>query len=156
MIIRLFLICLIPFIIFPGTSSNTYGQLGYLNTSCLHSKRILNSLDISRLDPDRKINLTLSPLDRLDATVFYVDIATNLIQGAFKQSYKDKGFNVKYKLIENSNFAVSIGLNDFAGTSIYGSEYLVFSHLVGKLDYSLELDGVFIVMEYMLIILFQV
>lgn len=137
MIIRLFVICLIAFNIFPGTSSNTYGQLGYLNTpSAFTLKESSFLFDISRSDPDRKINLTLSPLDRLDATVFYVDISNKPYPGGFSQSYKDKGFNVKYKLLENRNFAMSIGLNDFAGTSIYGSEYLVFSHLIGKLDYS--------------------
>ena len=93
-------------------------------------------LSFSRSVPDRKINLTLSPLDNLDATVFYVDIVNKPYPGGFKQSYKDKGFNIKYKLIGGNDFAISLGLNDFAGTSIYGSEYLVFSHLIGKLDYS--------------------
>tara|TARA_Y100000816_G_scaffold289481_1_gene276018 strand:+ start:16 stop:1953 length:1938 start_codon:yes stop_codon:yes gene_type:complete len=137
LILRLYLICLISFSIFPGISSNTYGQLGYLNTPSaftLEESSIL--FDYSRSEPDRKINLTLSPLNRLDATIFYVDISNKPYPGFPNQSYKDKGFNIKYKLIDSSNFAMSIGLNDFAGTSIYGSEYLVFSHLIGELDYS--------------------
>ena len=50
-------------------------------------------------------------------------------------SYKDKGFNVKIKLKDQGVLpALAVGLNDFAGTSLYSSEYLVSSYGINNLD----------------------
>ena len=92
-----------------------------------------------RSDPDRRINLNISPADFFDATIFYVDITGKDYPGDFKQSYKDKGFNFKLRLLANNNYALSIGLNDAAGTGIYSSEYIVFSQKHNKLEYSIGL-----------------
>ena len=51
------------------------------------------------------------------------------------QGYKDKGFNVKIKLKDQGVLpALAVGLNDFAGTSLYSSEYLVSSYGINNLD----------------------
>ncbi len=56
---------------------------------------------------------------------FYSDVA--LYSG--KQSYKDKGFDVKFNILKESPFIpeTSVGIRDIAGTAVFGSEYIVFS-----------------------------
>lgn len=51
------------------------------------------------------------------------------------QDYKDKGFNLKIRLKKEGSLpAIAIGLNDFAGTGYYSSEYIVSSYGVGNID----------------------
>ena len=51
------------------------------------------------------------------------------------QDYKDKGFNLKIRLKKEGSLpAIAIGLNDFAGTGFYSSEYIVSSYGVGNVD----------------------
>lgn len=51
------------------------------------------------------------------------------------QDYKDKGFNLKIRLKKEGSLpAIAIGLNDFAGTGFYSSEYIVSSYGVGNID----------------------
>ena len=56
---------------------------------------------------------------------FYSDVA--LYSG--KQSYKDKGFDVKFNILKESPYIpeTSVGIRDIAGTAVFGSEYIVFS-----------------------------
>ena len=52
------------------------------------------------------------------------------------QDFKDKGFNFKLRLKEQGKFpAIAIGLNDFAGTGIYSSEYIVGSYGINRTDF---------------------
>ena len=45
------------------------------------------------------------------------------------QDYKDKGFNLKVRIKQEGQLpAIAIGLNDFAGTGYYSSEYIVTSY----------------------------
>ena len=57
---------------------NSHGQLGYFNTpSAFNNQESGFIATIFRGHPDRKILLTGSPFNWLDATLFYADI-TNL------------------------------------------------------------------------------
>ena len=52
------------------------------------------------------------------------------------QDYKDKGFNIKLRLKKEGILpALAIGLNDFAGTGYYSSEYIVSSYGINNLDF---------------------
>ncbi len=86
--------------------------------------------------PDQKITFTSNPYDWLEASFFYTNIQGKPYPGSgFSQDYKDKGFNFKLRLKEEGIFpAVALGINDIAGTGLYGSEYLVGSYGIGKLD----------------------
>ena len=100
------------------SNTNNNGQVGYINTP---SAFTLNEQDliaaIYRGEPERRIYLTASPFDWMDATLFYVDITGKEYGSGFKQSYKDKGFNLKLKIKEKGQLpAISIGFNDLAGT----------------------------------------
>ena len=83
-------------------------------------------LTLYRGDPDQKISLSLMPFDWLEASVFYTSIAGMEYGNGFKQNYKDKGFNIKFRIKQEGNFpALAIGANDFAGTGLFSSEYIV-------------------------------
>ena len=55
------------------------------------------------------------------------------------QSLKDKGFDVKLRLLEESNFIpqVALGLRDIGGTSLFASEFIVASKRIRNADFSL-------------------
>lgn len=121
---------------------NSHGQLGYFNTpSAFNNQESGFSASIYRGHPDRKILLTGSPFNWLDATLFYSDI-TNLPYPGYEeiQTYKDKGYSFKVTLKEKGRFpAIAMGANDIAGTGFYSSEYIVVSDYVNRLEYSVGL-----------------
>jgi hypothetical protein len=90
--------------------------------------------------PDKKITLTSNPFDWLEASFFYTSLqnlryCSDPTVAICNQSYKDKGFNVKLRIKEEGAFpAISIGLNDLAGTGLYSSEYIVGSYGFDNLD----------------------
>jgi hypothetical protein len=85
--------------------------------------------------PDQKITLTSNPYDWLEASFFYTNVQGLPYPGYEYQDYKDKGFNVKIRLKEEGVFpALAIGMNDFAGTGLYSSEYIVASQGINNLD----------------------
>jgi len=86
--------------------------------------------------PDQKITFTSNPYDWLEASFFYTNIQGKPYPGSgFNQDYKDKGFNFKVRLKEEGVLpAVAVGINDIAGTGLYGSEYIVASYGIGNFD----------------------
>ena len=66
---------------------------------------------------------------------FYTNIQGLPYPGFEYQDYKDKGFNIKLRLKEGILPALAIGLNDFAGTGYYSSEYIVSSYGINNLDF---------------------
>ncbi len=85
--------------------------------------------------PDQKITLSSNPYDWLEASFFYTNIQGRPYPGFEYQDYKDKGFNFKIRLkAEGMLPAIAIGVNDIAGTGLYGSEYLVGSYGINNLD----------------------
>ena len=85
--------------------------------------------------PDQKITLSSNPYDWLEASFFYSNIQGRPYPGYEYQDYKDKGFNVKLRLKKEGSLpAIAIGLNDFAGTGLHSSEYIVASYGINKLD----------------------
>lgn len=93
---------------------------------------------ISNYDPINKINLIAYPFSWLEAQVYYNDINVRRYYPGSKQSYKDKGFSFKLKL-KNEGYlpAIAIGFEDIAGTSIFKSEYIVFSKKFNNFDTSI-------------------
>ena len=68
----------------------------------------------------------------MEASYQYTDINNRLYSSTFSfsgnQTLKDKGFDVKIKLFDESNYmpAVAMGLRDMAGTGLFSAEYFVF------------------------------
>ena len=111
-----------------AASLNSFSQAGYINLpSAENLKEASVAYTFSRNEPDRKFMITASPFDWMDATIFYADITGEPYGSGFKQSLKDKGFNIKFSKKTDLPFAdyIALGLNDFAGTGIYSGEYVV-------------------------------
>ncbi len=79
---------------------------------------------------------------------------TNQYQSSYG-NYKDKTFDAKLLLLEETEYlpAVSLGVQDFLGTRLFGAEYLAASKRVGNLDATLgvgkkRIDGAFAGLRY--------
>tara|TARA_B100000674_G_scaffold483561_1_gene487636 strand:- start:8544 stop:10379 length:1836 start_codon:yes stop_codon:yes gene_type:complete len=100
-----------------------------------------HGLTIYNGDPDQKITLTSAPYNWLEASFFYSNIKNKPYcleenNPICNQDYKDKGFNFKIRLRQEDKWpAVAVGINDIGGTGLYGSEYIVASYGVNKIDF---------------------
>ena len=118
-------------------SVNNHGSVGLINTP---SARFLSesSFIFSFYDgsPDQKLILTTYPYEWLETAIFYTNVQDRLYGIGIDQSYKDKGFNFKIKLMEETKRlpSLAIGVNDIGGTGLYSSEYIVASYGLDKLD----------------------
>lgn len=136
---RLFLIIFCKEIFSDSDKYNTVNNHGVIGLINLPTARFFDEqsavFTAYRGDPDRKITLTMMPYDWMEASLFYTSISGKPYGGGYGGDYKDKGFNAKFRLKKQDNFpALAIGLNDFAGTGIYSSEYMVASHAIGNYD----------------------
>lgn len=120
---------------------NNHGIVGLINTPTARSYDAgVHGVTIYGSDIDQKITVTSNPYDWFEASVFYMNTeleptCRGIGDQVFCQGYKDKGFNVKFRLKEEGTLpAIAIGLTDFAGTGIYSSEYIVSSYGIGNLD----------------------
>ena len=122
-------------------SYNNHGVVGLINmpTARLYDESVFG---VTFYDgtPDQKITLTSNPFDWMEASFFYSSLQNRRYCGfenapICKQDYKDKGFNLKLRLKEEGILpAIAIGFNDFAGTGLYSSEYIVGSYGINNLD----------------------
>ena len=121
-------------------SASNYGNTGILE---LPSARFMGPgamrFNFSSSYPNEYTSLTASPFSWLEATYRYTEIK-NLKYGPFaysgNQSLKDKGFDIKFKLREETYIlpSVAVGIRDLAGTGLSASEYLVGSKKIGDFD----------------------
>ena len=122
---------------FVYNSYNNHGSVGLINmpTARFYDEGV-HGITIYDGTPDQKVTLISSPYDWFEASFFYTNVQDKPYPGFEYQDYKDKGFNFKIRLKKQGFFpAVAIGLNDFAGTGLYSSEYLVASYGVNNIDF---------------------
>ncbi len=127
---------------FAYNSFNNHGSIGLINipTARFFSE---STFGFTMYDgnPDQKVTLTSFPFDWLEASFFYTNIQDKPyciydFDPVCAQDFKDKGFNFKLRLKEEGFLpAIAVGINDIAGTGLYGSEYLVASYGVNKTDF---------------------
>ena len=119
---------------------NSAGQVGYINTpSAKNSQEGDIGIVLNKSSTYRKLSVLVSPFDWMDANIFYVDIPA-LPYGPdnkYKQSYKDKGFSLKFSIPIDNNTLFAIGANDLAGTGFFNSEYIVLTKSNYKFEYTL-------------------
>ena len=118
---------------------NSYGTLGYLNVPSAFTNQE-QTFNISFLDgrEDRKLLITGSPYDWLDASLYYSDINTRPYAKGSNRDYQDKGYSFKIRLKDKDSLpAIGLGINDLTGTGYYSSEYIVFSDSNKKWEYSI-------------------
>ena len=130
-----------PYSVKP-TSSN-YGITGILETP---NARMMQEgalrLTFSSSFPNEFTTITASPFSWLEASYRYTEIKNKLYSRdpgySGNQTWKDKGFDLKIRLLEETNYfpSVAVGFIDIAGTGTFASEYLVFTKSFGNFDIS--------------------
>ena len=124
---------------FKQYSFSNYGTLGLIQNP---NARFLDegSLGFSwnHNDPYLRGSLIAYPFSWLEVSYQYTDI-NNRLYSPFedfsgKQSFKDKSFDTKIRLIKESQFfpQIAVGFRDIAGTGIFGSEFIVASKNLSK------------------------
>ena len=121
---------------------NNYGVVGTIHTPSARTfDEGVHGLTVYYGDPNQTVTLSASPFDWFDASFFYTNVQDrpycyDFTSEICTQDFKDKGFNFKVRLKEQGKLpAIAIGLNDFAGTGIYSSEYIVGSYGINRTDF---------------------
>jgi len=121
-------------------SPSNYGNTGLLEIpNARFMKEASLRFSFSSSYPHEFTSLTASPFSWFEATYRYVEIKNKLYGPSYysnNQSYKDKGFDLKIKLLDEAFYIPSLafGLRDLAGTGQFSSEYLVATKSLGNFD----------------------
>ncbi len=97
----------------------------------------------SHLEPYLRGSFVGYPFDWLEASYQYTDVNNKLYSDvpAFSgsQSYKDKSFDAKIRVIKERKYmpAIAVGFRDLGGSSLFASEFVVASKMIGNIDLSL-------------------
>ena len=123
-------------------SPSTYGGIGLIQTP---TARFSNDgefgFGLSAEEPYNRLYAKMQFFPWMEAVLKYTE-GTHLRYGAGShQTWKDKGFDVKFRLLEESNsgLGLALGLSDIGGTGAYSSEYLVASKRFQNIDWSIGL-----------------
>lgn len=127
----------------PGPSQSDFGGVGLLQMPTARMARV-GEFSASYMDNEeyRRWSVSVQPYEWLEATVRYTDVRP-LLYGpedfSGDQSYKDKGMDVKLRLLQERRWLpqVAVGIRDFTGTGLFDSEFLVASKAWGPLDITL-------------------
>ena len=121
---------------------NNYGIVGLIHTPTARTyDEGVHGITVYGGTPNQTITLSANPFDWFEASFFYTNVEDrpycyDFTSSICLQDFKDKGFNVKARLKKQGKLpAIAIGLNDFAGTGIYSSEYIVGSYGINKTDF---------------------
>ena len=127
----------------PGPSASNFGDTGLYE---MPSARLMPEgtlkLGINSFYPYEVTSFTATPFSWMEAVFRYTEVKNQLYGPANysgNQTLKDKGFDVKFKLLSETNSlpSLSVGLRDLAGTGLFSSEYVVASKRFGDLDATL-------------------
>ena len=97
----------------------------------------------SRVYPYERYFVTVQATSWLEGTLRYSSVDNRLYSNVPEfsglQSYKDRGLDIKVKLVEESGIrpSVAVGARDFLGTGLFSSEYVVLNKEIGPIDASL-------------------
>jgi len=121
---------------------NNYGVVGTIHTPSARTfDEGVHGVTAYYGNPNQTVTLSASPFDWLEASFFYTNVQDrpycyDFTSDICSQDFKDKGFNLKLRLKKQDRLpAIAIGLNDFAGTGIYSSEYIVGSYGINRTDF---------------------
>ena len=129
-----------------GETSNSHGELGLIQVP---SSRILEEgnlkLHLVNNDPINSLIITATPFNWMEVSLRYTDINiwpySPYKSFSGNQTRKDKSFNLKIKLIEETERfpELSFGFRDFIGNGVFSSEYIVSSKKIGDFDFTVGL-----------------
>ena len=112
------------------TGYNSYGFPGLIEMPAAHSLPDAElSLSTSHFAGQTRNTLTFQVTPRLSASFRYSRMSQYPISDGTETTRFDRSFSVHYRLMDEGKYrpALAFGLNDFLGTGIYRSEYLVAS-----------------------------
>lgn len=125
-------------------SASDWGEIGLIQTpSARMAKLGTFRTTISKALPYTRLNVMFQPLDWVEAGFRYTDIGNRAYDTTgtlnTSQTLKDKSFDFKLRLREESSIApaIALGMRDFGGTGLFSSEYLVANKRFGDFDASL-------------------
>ena len=124
-----------------GVSQMAHGGVGLIQTPTARMAPA-GDLSINYTDNEeyRLWSVSIQLFDWMESTVRYTDVRTRLYSDdpnfSGDQTYKDKGIDVKFRLLEESRYLpqVALGIRDFGGTGLFESEYLTLSKKWHNLD----------------------
>lgn len=127
-------------------SYSNYGSIGLIQMPSARFHEA-GSLAFSWSHNDPYINgaVVAYPFSWFEASYQYTDINNALYSdvAAFsgKQTYKDKGFDAKFRILKESRYLpqIAVGARDIAGTSVFTAEYLVMSKKLKNIDFTFGL-----------------
>ncbi len=124
------------------SSAGNYGETGILE---IPNARFLEegtlSFHYSSSFPNEFTSLTASPFSWFEATYRYVEVENQKYGQSFysgNQSYKDKGFDFKLRVLKENYLLpqIAFGMRDIAGTGLFASEYIVATKKFGPIDFT--------------------
>ncbi len=126
---------------FSDPSFSNYGSVGLMQlpTARLHPGGTIAFNWIDN-EPYQRGSIVAYPFDWFEASYQYTDINnalySNVPQFSGDQTYKDKSFDAKIRLLKERMLVpqISVGARDLGGTGIFSSEYIVLSKKVGNFD----------------------
>lgn len=121
------------------TGYNTYGYPGLIDMPTAHSRPDGELALISSYFAGQTRNtLTFQIAPRLSGSFRYSSMRgiTPSLGGAQVAERLDRSFSLHYRFVDETSWrpAIAVGLNDFLGTGIYSSEYLVATKTLGRGD----------------------
>ena len=135
--------------IYPHFSAPTYSNYGTIGLIQMPSARMQPAGTVgftwTHAEPYLRGSIMGHPFDWLEASYQYTDVNNFLYSDvpefSGKQSYKDKSFDAKFRLIKERAVIpqIAVGFRDFGGSALFAAEYIVASKLIGNIDFTLGL-----------------
>lgn len=127
-----------------GFSQSNYGVTGLIQMpNARFSSAGTVGLVYADFYPNQKLSFFAAPFHNLEATYHYTNLENRLYSAVYEfsgnQTAKDKGFDLKVKLLDESKYypSIALGLRDIGGTGLFSSEYFVVSKFYKSIDFSL-------------------
>ena len=124
-------------------SASNYGNTGIIEipNARLSDPAVLR-FNFSSSYPFEYTSITGTPFEWLEATYRYSEIKTakyGPVSYSGNQSLKDKGFDIKVRLLNESFYypTIALGIRDIAGTGLFSSEYIVATKNIQNFDFTL-------------------
>ena len=132
--------------IYPNLDSPSFSNYGTTGLIQMPSARFYEEGTIgftwSHLEPYLRGSIIAYPFNWFEASYQYTDV-NNWLYSEYEafsgsQSYKDKSFDIKFRLIKETRYlpSVAVGFRDVGGTALFASEYLVASKFIGNIDFT--------------------
>ncbi|WP_432467980.1 YjbH domain-containing protein [Agarivorans sp. Z349TD_8] len=125
-------------------SQSDYGGAGLMQMpSARMSPEGEFAFNINYVDPYIRGAVAVTPVPWFEGVIRYTSVENRLYSPypgySGDQSYKDKGFDAKFRLWQESYYLpeVAVGFRDIGGTGLFSSEYLAASKRWGKVDFTL-------------------